>query len=333
MRTRWSTVAALLLVYVATASAQVQVPAPPKNAALLYWQAFAEMEDYPTDQATSQLMEQIIAGNAVWDENKLGHFLDSNKDALQTMQRGSKLATCDWGLEYSVGLSDQFPVPFWRNSARALARLNTLQGIRLLAKGDTEAAISTWLAGIQFSQHLAVGGTLIFKYVGLSALESNLNAVTKAEESGHLTAAQKSQIALTLGTLPSAGFDWSGALGLEEVLLETGVEQMRQCSDMAKCYQEIMGETMPEHFTLPDSRDIAACRKLYGEAENDLRLPPDQAEGKLRQLQDRVKQLHPFFQRATPSFLRINETRTKAQAELRRAQKALKGNQLMLPAK
>ncbi len=333
MRTRWSTVAALLLVYVTTASAQVKVPAPPKNAALLYWQAFAQMEDYPTDQATSHLMEQIIAGNAAWDENKLGHFLDSNKDALQTMQRGSKLATCDWGLEYSVGLSDQFPVPFWRNSARALARLNTLQGIRLLAKGDTEAAISTWLAGIRFSQHLAVGGTLIFKYVGMSALESNLNAITKVGETNRLSAPQKNQIAAILGSLPRAGFDWSEALGLEEVLLETGVEQMRQCSDMAKCYQEIMGEAMPEHFALPDSNDIAACRKLYREAENDLRLPPDQAEEKLRELQERVKQLHPFFQRATPSFLRINETRTKAQAELRRAQKALKGNQLMLPTK
>jgi hypothetical protein len=146
MGTRWLTMAGVMLVCIATGCPQVKVPAPPKNAALLYWQAFAQMEDYPTDQATSDLMEQIIAGNAAWDENRLGHFLDSNKDALQTMQRGSKLSVCDWGLEYNVGLSDQFPVPFWRNSARALARLNTLQGIRLLAQGHSDAAVSTWLA-------------------------------------------------------------------------------------------------------------------------------------------------------------------------------------------
>jgi hypothetical protein len=333
MRMRWLTMASILLVCMAATSAQVKVPAPPKNAALLYWQAFAQMEDYPTDQATSELMEQIIAGNAAWDENKLGHFLDSNKDALQTMRRGSKLSTCDWGLEYNVGLTDQFPVPFWRNSARALARLNTLQGIRELSQGRSDAAVSTWLAGIRFSQHLAAGGTLIFKYVGLSALESNLNAITKAAETNRLSAAQKNQITAMLGSLPNAGFDWSEALGLEEVLLETGVEEIKRCSDTAKCYQEIMGEAMPEHFTLPDSRDIAACRKLYAKAEDALHLPPDQAEGKLRELQDGIKQLHPFFQRATPSFLRINETRTKAQSELQRLSTMLNGNQFAAPVK
>jgi len=326
MRIRWLTMASVLLVCMTATSEQVKVPAPPKNAALLYWQAFAQMEDYPTDQATSDVMEQIIAGNAAWDESKLGRFLDSNKDALQTMQRASKLALCDWGLEYNVGLSDQFPVPFWRNSARALARLNTLQGVRQLAEGHTDAAVSTWLAGIRFSQHLAVGGTLIFKYVGLSALESNLNAITKATETNRLSQAQKSKIMVLLGSLPSAGFDWSEALGLEEVLLENGVDQIKQCQDTAKCYREIMGEAMPEHFTLPDSGDIAACRKLYAEAENALRLPWDQEEGRLRELQERIKQLHPFFQQATPSFLRINETRGKAQSELQNLLKALKPN-------
>ena len=37
-----------------TASAQLKLPAEPKNAALLYWQAFAQLQDYPTDKATAE---------------------------------------------------------------------------------------------------------------------------------------------------------------------------------------------------------------------------------------------------------------------------------------
>ncbi|MFI5097452.1 MAG: hypothetical protein ACHQT6_05705 [Candidatus Acidiferrales bacterium] len=315
MKTRWLIATAIALICMTTGSAQVKVPPAPKNAVLLYWRAFAQMEDYPTDEATSDLMEKIVAGDAPWDENKFGHFLDDNKDAIETMQRGSRLSVCDWGLEYRAGLSNQFPIPFWRNSSRALARLNTLQGVRLLSEGRTDAAVSTWLAGIRFSQHLAAGGTLIFKLVGLTALESSMNALLKALDAGQLNAEQEGQVVATLHSLPSTGFDWSEALALEEVLLEIDAEHIRQCSDTAKCYHEIMGEPAPEHFTLPNSGDIAACRRLYGEAESALRLPPDQAEGRLRKLQVEIKQLHPFFQRATPSFLRINETRTKVQAE------------------
>jgi len=87
-----------------------------------------------------------------------------------------------------------------------------------------------------------------------------------------------------------------------------------------------MGEAMPEHFTLPDSHNIAACRKLDDETESALRLPPDQAEAKLRDLQERIKQLHPFFQQATPSFVIIGGTELEAPPELQKLLKTLKGN-------
>ena len=76
--------------------------APPRqaqNAALRYWMAFALMQDPHADKATTDLLESAAAGKASWDEARLGPILDVNREAIQTMQRGTELPDCDWGLD------------------------------------------------------------------------------------------------------------------------------------------------------------------------------------------------------------------------------------------
>ncbi|MFZ1206309.1 MAG: hypothetical protein WAN97_18495, partial [Candidatus Acidiferrales bacterium] len=191
----------------AAASAQRGMPSE-RNAALRYWLAFAEMHDPPADKSLADLLEKTAAGEAPWDEAKLGPILDQNTGAILMMQRATKLPDCDWGLDYSQGAQASIAyVP----RGRVLARLNTLYGMRLAAKGDTEGAVETWLDGIRFSQDLAKGGSLIFALIGSTAMRSNMHALEQEAQSGKLDAAQKTGIESAVRALPETGFDWGQA--------------------------------------------------------------------------------------------------------------------------
>jgi len=309
-RGRLTAVFSLLFVAV-TAHAQSKTPTETRNAALRYWLAFAELQDPPADKATAELLEKTAAEEAAWDEAKLGPILDKNETAIWRMQRATKLPECDWGLEYDLGPRASIAyVP----KARVLARLNTLDGMRLAAKGESQKAVETWLAGIRFSQHLTKGGTLIFSLVAKMGLISNFHALTQAAQSGALSGEQKKQIEAAVRALPETGFDWGEALRYEEDPLNVAVKQMAESTSPAGYYQEMMGRPAPENFVLPTDAEITSFHKLMASAEEALRLPPDAASGRLKTIQESAKTLHPFFRDAMPSLTRINDARVEVQA-------------------
>src|SRR5256885_1979774 len=284
--------------------AQTKHPVETRNAALRYWLAFADLQDPPADQTTKDLLEKTAAGEIPWDEAKLGPILDKNEDAILRMQRATKLPECDWGLEYNQGARASIA---YAPRARVLARLNTLYGMRLAAKGNLPGAVDTWLSGIRFSQHLAQGGTLIFSLIAKMGLLSNFQAITHAAQSRSLSADEIAEVTAAVRALPQTGFDWSTALAYEENALDTAVNEMKQAPNPAEYYQQITGKPPQENFAVPTTSDIAAFHKVMSAAEIALRLPPNQAQERLNALQDAVKTLHPFHQQTTPSFLRINE--------------------------
>jgi hypothetical protein len=290
---------------------QTKLPPESKNAALRYWMAFAELHDTDADKSIANLMGKIMGGEATWDETKLGPIIDANMESIGILQRATKLPECDWGLEYSLG--PRTPIPFLQMSARALGRLNTLYGIRLAAKGNTQKAVDAWLAGIRFSQHLARGGSLLATLVANAVLTDELRPLTKTAQSGTLDAAERSQVAAAIRTLPESGFDWGQAMWYEELALEVTMTEMGKAASPA-AYQELMGTPPPENFTVPKATEIVAYRKFMNSVEEALRLSPDAAGERLKTLQDSAKTLHPFFRDSIPSLTRINETRTETLA-------------------
>ena len=294
-----------------TTSAQAKRPVETRNAALRYWLAFAELQDPPGDKATTDLLEKTAAGEAAWDESKLGPIVDKNEDAILAMQRATKLPECDWGLEYQRGPRASIAyVP----RARVLARLNTLYGMRLAAKGKTQEAIDTWMAGMRFSQHVARGGTLIFALVGKMTLVSNLQALTRSARSDNWSDAERSEVRKAVNALPETGFDWSEALWYEQDPLDVAIKEMGEAKSPRAYYEEMMGKTAPGIFDLPTAAEVAAFHNLMGAAGAALRIPPEQAQDRLRALQESVKTLHPFYRETTPSFTRINDARTEVRA-------------------
>ena len=176
-------------------------------------------------------------------------ILDQNETAILAMQRATKLPECDWGLEYSRGPRTSIAyVP----RARVLARLNTLYGMRQIAKGDSQSAVDTWLDGIRFSQHVAQGGTLIFQLVGKMAMLSNFRALTNATQAHQLSEAQRAQVLAAVQALPADGFDWAEALALEESTLEDRHPANRAIGKSRRDFGELMGHAAPANFTVPD---------------------------------------------------------------------------------
>ncbi len=289
-------------------AAQVALPPETRNAALRYWLAFAELQDPPADQATQELLEKTAAGDATWDEAKLGPILDKNKYAIQRMQRATKLPECDWGAEYS-----------WRGSiayaprARVLARLNTLYGWRLAAQGDRPGAVNAWLDGIRFSQHVAQGGSLIFLLMAQSALLPNLRALSGAVEAGWPSDMDRRRIEAVVRALPETGFDWGGAMRIEEALLYGGLDEMGQSPNPREFYAVMMGVPAPQDFSVPSAVDRAANRRLMASVEEALRQPPAAAQARLGELSRRMSsgEVHWYFQKTMPSPTRINERRAE----------------------
>jgi len=307
--------AIVLLLYLPTLSVHAapapNLPPETRNAALRYWMAFAEMQDPPADKETAELLEKTAAGEAPWDEGKLGPILDKNETAIQILQRATKLPDCDWGLEYSRGPAASIAyVP----RARVLARLNTLYGMRLAAKGDPQSAVYTWLDGIRFSQHLAKGGTVIFALVAKTTLLSNLNALTQAAEKGTLSAPQKVQVAQVLRALPETAFDWSQALALEQSAIEIFVKNIKAAGNPAEYYEHLTGAPPPSDLAALSASDAAAFAKTMFAAEQTMRESTSKTTAQLPALQKSVESLNPIYRELIPSLAKMNESRMQVAA-------------------
>jgi len=301
---------------------QVKLPPPPTNAALLYWQAFAEMQDYPMDESTAELLEKTLRGEAAWDEQRLGHFVDDNLDAIRTMQRASNLPQCDWGLEDTFEARNAFPVTYWQNSARSLARLNTLYGIREAASGDSQIATDTWLAGIRFSQHLARGGTLIFKLVAEQALLPNFGILASVLRQGKLSVAEKARVKTAVQALPETVFDWGEAWALEGGLIEAGFREVLKSPDPIKAYEAFSGERAPEVAFPPSAKgsktrpaillaDFATFEDYMSRIQAALAAPPPVAQRRIEALNTEQQSVSPLLQRFIPSPSHVNDARTE----------------------
>ena len=298
----------MVLMVMSASVVQPQSKHPPetRNAALRYWMAFAEMQDPPADKPTQDLLEKTSAGEAVWDEKRLGPILDANGEAIRTMQRATKLPECDWGLEYDRGVRAGIP---YVARARAMARLNQLAGMRAMDKGDSQAAVDAWLDGVRFSQHLAKGGTLISALVAKSALLPNLRALTTEAKQGHLTDLQKKRVSSALRELPEDGFNWSAAWGLEELTLEQFLSELGSPGDHRTAYESIVGEPMPSGEGVPGSEDARRLREHMTSVQAALTLPPNTTKTRLAALETQERGFAEAIQRLIPSAQRVNDAR------------------------
>jgi hypothetical protein len=309
-----------LLVSATIAGSQAKTPPETRNAALRYWMAFAEMQDPPVDAATQALLGKTVAGEIAWDEKNLGSILDSNSEAIRIMQRATKLPECDWGLEYGEGPRASVA---YGPRARALARLNTLEGMREMANGNSQGAVETWLAGVRFSEHLTNGGSLIFALISKSALLPNLHALSTEAKQGHLSDAQKKQIFVSLKQIREDGINWGAAWGFEESAGEQFLRELRSAKDPEATYEKLMGQPMPSGAKAPNSEDVRNYREYMKAVQAALNTPPDTAKMQLSALETQRRALPEIAQNTIPNPQKTNEARAEVVAARNELMEAL----------
>jgi len=285
-----------------TARAQAMFPPETDNAALRYWFALAEVREPPDDDATRHLFGETIAGRVAWDEAKLGSILDSNRDALRTMQRATKLPVCNWGFDYRNG--EVTPVWFVMR-AGLLSHLNKLQGIREMAHGDSRTAVDTWLAGVHFGQDVSRSGPVIAAFIAHAIILDNLNPLRDSARQGKLNEEQKTELSVVVKTMPEDGFDWGAAWGVEFAIGDQFLQQSRTADK-------------------PESDDkIRAYEEYMLAAQAVLREPPAEAKARVDDLESKIQRLGKVEQNLIPSVRGTNEARIRLATAHRELMQAL----------
>ena len=287
-------------------SAQVKLPLETKNAALRYWQAFAELKDPPPDPGIQKEMEKVLSGEAPWDEAKLSGIVAANDIALGIMQRATKLPDCEWGVEYSRG--PQASIAFVPR-AYVLSRLNTLRGIRGMAQGQPQAAVDTWIAGIRFAQDLTKGGSLIFSLTAKSVLILEMHTLTAEAKQGRLNSSQRKQLYAAVKTLPEDGFDWGLAWEMDEAGADVFFAEMQSSKNPAGLFESLMGEPAPKGCVPPSPQQVQAYHGYMSDVAAALRLKPDATKQRLTELDRKAKGICEPIRVAIPSAQRVNDAR------------------------
>jgi len=270
--------------------AQAMFPPETNNAALRYWSALAEVREPPDDDATQHLIEETVAGRVAWDEAKLGPILDSNRDALQTMQRATKLPVCNWGFDYRNGAT--FPTWFGVQ-AGLLSHLNELEGMREMAQGDSRTAVDTWLAGVRFGQDISRSGPVIAALIAHAIILDNLNPLRDSAQQGKLNEEQKTKLSVVVKAIPEDGFDWGAAWGVEFAIGDQFLEESRTADK-------------------PESDEkIRAYEEYMLTAQAALREPPEEAKSRITDLEFKLRRLGKVEQNLIPNIRVINEARIR----------------------
>lgn len=288
-----------------TARAQAIFPPETDNAALRYWFALAEVREPPDDDATRHLFGETVAGRVAWDEKRLGPILDSNRDALRTMQRATKLPVCNWGFDYRNGAA--FPTRFGVHAA-LLSDLNKLQGMREMAHGDSRTAVDTWLAGVHFGQDVSRGGPVIAAMIAHAIILDNLNPLRDSARQGKLNEEQKAELSVVVKTMPEDGFDWGAAWGVEFAIGDQFLQKSRTADK-------------------PESDDkIRAYAEYMLAAQAALREPPAEAMSRIADLESKLRGLDQVEQNLIPNIRVTNEARIRLATAHRELMQALSTN-------
>ncbi len=204
--------------------------------------AFALMENPSADSELAKRLDRVASGLLPWDD-RLATIVDGNQEALAMMHRGTRLPSCDWGLEPEM-LAD---APLGHlTRARALARLNVLYGMRLAQEGRTADAVDAWLAGARFSRDIASDGPYLSALVAGQALSAHLRAIAKVIHDKKLNSATLSKVEHSVNEMPESGFDWGLAVEAEVGGLSRIMGSAEKADDPA--------QYLTKYFAFPDAK-------------------------------------------------------------------------------
>jgi hypothetical protein len=177
------------------------------NAALKYWQAFAQLPKF-TESQEHKLRQEYLTMPLDAHAREIVTGADY---ALRMMHRAAALPHCDWGLGYEDGIELLLP---HAQAARTLSNLAFLRARIRFESGDNAGAIDDIVDAMALGRHVSMDGTLITVLQNY-AIESRAGE-TLALRLPKLSAPEIKSVKARLGTLPPGGTPAGGLVPFEE---------------------------------------------------------------------------------------------------------------------
>jgi len=216
MKTLSLSVLATAMLLVASATFAQTTSKLNQNAALRYYAAFSVMQDATLSDQEAKEITAILDGTAPYDDTKYKGLIERNQLALTTMERGTALPSCDWGLDY--GLGDDTPVEYARKALQ-LGRLNVLNAFHLALRENKDETVRTLAAGLRFSHDVANGGSLFATVIAKELLMEHFRAIEGLQHLGGISPAQGSVLRRAITQLGPKGLDWEAGMRTEMAVL------------------------------------------------------------------------------------------------------------------
>ena len=129
---------------------------PPDNAAVSYYLACLS---YRADPEMRDMLKDFIDGKIEVNDN-IKQYIRSNRGAIKFTITAADVQNCDWGLDYSEGMSMVIP---HLSHLRNLARLVTAEAKVAAAERNYELAIDRCLSVLKTSGH--IGDDILISYL------------------------------------------------------------------------------------------------------------------------------------------------------------------------
>ena len=232
------------------------------NAALKYWQAFAQLPTL-TEAEQHKLSAECLTMPL---DAHAREMVSSAAYALRMMHSGASLPRCDWAIDWKdEGIEALLPQ---LSAGRALSSLACLRARLRFQEGRTAEAIDDLVDALTLGRHVSLDGSLIGILVSY-AIEGRVSE-TLALNLTKLDAKTIQDLKSRLGALPQAGTPTAGLVPFEEkTSLDWSIRKVKEAKDkesLVAFLSPLCGRPgdSPEQSRLreaePSSRSAAALR-------------------------------------------------------------------------
>jgi hypothetical protein len=194
-----------------------------KNAALKYWQAFAQLPKL-TDAEQNKLTADYLTMPL---DDHARELVTRSDYALRMMYQGAALPRCDWGIDWEAG-GVEVLLP-QMNAARVLTTLAALRARLRFEAGHNAEAVADLVAALTLGRHVSLDGSLIGVLVGYS-IEARMGEVL-ALYLPRLNAATIEDLRKRLDALPPGSRPATALRDCEENTLNWLVHKVKQTRD------------------------------------------------------------------------------------------------------
>jgi hypothetical protein len=194
-----------------------------KNAALMYWQAYATMPKL-SDAEQNKLADYLIKPLPL--DAHVKEVVAQTDYALQMMHDGAALPNCEWAMPYEVGVYARLP---HGAAARVLCNLACLRARLHIENGKSKEAAEDLIATLAMARHITLAGTNIMLLAGY-AIEHRVFE-TLAQMLPKLDANTVRYVTMRMQGLPAAMTPAAAMESEEKSFLEWFIRKVKETKD------------------------------------------------------------------------------------------------------